>query len=52
MCIFPFLIASNGSPIQNLVHTNNQLKQNKNAQSLKCMKKWKREGSANAKLKH
>ena len=22
MCIFPFLIAPNGSPIQNLVHTN------------------------------
>ena len=50
MCIFPFFFTSNGSPIQNLVHTNSLLKQ-KILKSLKCMKKMKKNGFIKRKIK-
>ena len=49
MCIFPFLIAYNGSPIQNLLHTNSLLKQKYSVYEM--LEKMKKSGLSKCKIK-
>ena len=49
MCTFPYYFASNGSPNQNLVHTNSKLKKKKNLE-FEMHEKMKKSGLSKRKL--